>query len=221
MKFEALGAGFEALDESSGLSLGPARVVDAGEIDQGIRQEPTGVGLVESGEGLFESVSPAAVQIDDRLHAGCVHLVEVMLDPLRGEKGLAAAQMIMNVDDREGWLGNLGRFGDEHGPGMPVAEFQLLDVLRVLGRRDLEAEKRDGREARDQSEHGNPSGMDWAEESGARDDCSFDECGRSVKHFDNERPSLPMFINQASKTHSRRVAVAICRLIARPVAGDV
>ena len=137
MKLQTLGAGLEALGQPGGLAVGPAWVVDAGKVDQGVGEEPPGVCLVESGEGLFESVSPAAVQVDDRLHSGRVHLVEVPHDPLRRESCLAAAQVIVNVDDRKGRLGDLGRLGDQHRPRVPVAEFQLLDVLGVLGGRDL------------------------------------------------------------------------------------
>ena len=46
-------------------------------------------------------VSPTAVQVDDRPHAGRVHLGEVPLDPLGRERRLAAAQMVVHVDDRE------------------------------------------------------------------------------------------------------------------------
>ena len=80
--------------------------------------------LVESREGFFEPISPAAVQVDDRLDSRSVHLVEVPHDSLRRERCLAAAQVIVNVDDRKGGLGDLGRLGDQHGPRVPVAQFR-------------------------------------------------------------------------------------------------
>ena len=88
-----------------GLAIRPARLVDAGEVDQGVGEEPAGVGLVEGGERLLEPLAPAAVEVDHGAHAGRVHLGEVVLDPLGRERRLAAAEVVVHVDDREGRLG--------------------------------------------------------------------------------------------------------------------
>ncbi len=142
VKLEALGAGFEALGQPGRLSVGPARVVDTGKVDEGVGEEPAGVRLVESGQSFLESVAPAAVQVDHRSDAGGIHLREVALDALRRERRLAAAQVVVNVDDRERRLGDLGRLGDQHGPRLPVAELQLLDVILFLRmRRDAQNER--------------------------------------------------------------------------------
>ena len=100
------------------------------------------MGIVEGGEGLLEPLSPAAVEVDDRAHAGRVHLGQVALDPLGRERRLAAAQMVVHVDDREGRLGDLGHLGDQHRPRLPVAEFQLLDVVHSPGLRTQEVLKK-------------------------------------------------------------------------------
>ena len=80
MELQPLGPGLEALFEPLRLALAPVGVVDAVEVDEGEREEPAGVGLVEGGERFLEPVAPAAVEVDDRLDAGLVHLGEVLLD---------------------------------------------------------------------------------------------------------------------------------------------
>ena len=66
MKLQTLGAGFEAGGQPGRLAVGPAWLVDAGKVDESVSEEPPGVCLVESGEGFFQPISPAAVQVDDR-----------------------------------------------------------------------------------------------------------------------------------------------------------
>ena len=81
----------------------------------------------------FSSISPTTVQVHHRANASRIHLGKVTLDPLRRERRLTAAKMVVNVDDREGRSGDIGRFCDQHRPRLPVAEFQFLDVVLLLG----------------------------------------------------------------------------------------
>ena len=82
VELQALGPGLEARLQPLGLALAPAASSMPVEVDQGEGEEPAGMGLVEGGEGLLEPVAPAAVEVDDRLHAGRVHLREIVLDTL-------------------------------------------------------------------------------------------------------------------------------------------
>ena len=83
VELQPLGPGLEALFEPLGLALAPVRVVDAVEVDQGEREEPAGVGLVECRERFLEPVAPAAVEVHHGLDAGLVHLGEVPLHARR------------------------------------------------------------------------------------------------------------------------------------------
>ncbi len=120
-----------------GFPIRPVGIIDAGKVDQRIGEESAGVGIVERGQGLLESLPPTAVEVDHRADAGRVHLVEVVLDALGRESRLAAAEMVVHVDDREGRLGDLGHLGDQHRARLPVAELQLLDIVLFLGSDDV------------------------------------------------------------------------------------
>ena len=135
VELQPLGPGLEALGQPRRLAGRPARLVDAGEVDQRVGEEPAGVGLVERGEGLLEPLAPAAVEVDRRAHAGRVHLLEVALHPLGREERLAPAEVVVHVDDREGRPGDLGHLRHQHRPGLPVAELQLPDIALLLGER--------------------------------------------------------------------------------------
>ena len=138
VELQPLGAGLEALGQPRRLAGRPARVVDAGEVDQRVGQEPAGMGLVERGERLLEPRAPAAVEVDRRAHAGRVHLLEVVLHPIGREERLAPAEVVVHVDGGEGRPGDLGHLGHQHRPGLPVAELQLPDVALLLGGRGAE-----------------------------------------------------------------------------------
>ena len=64
---QALGSGLETRLQPLQLAIGPARLVDAVEVDQREGQESARMGLVERLECLLEPPVPAAVQVDDRL----------------------------------------------------------------------------------------------------------------------------------------------------------
>ena len=144
VKLEALGPGLEARAQPRGFTIRPAWLVDSGKVDQGISEESAGVGVVEGGEGLLQSLSPTAVQIDDRADASRIHLRKITLDPLGRERRLAAAEMVVNIDDREGRFGDVGRLGDQHRLRLPVAEFQLLDVIFFLTKAHVYNMQREG-----------------------------------------------------------------------------
>ena len=59
MELQALGAGLEALGQPRGLAIRPARLVDAGEVDEGVGEESAGVGVVEGGDRLLEPSVPS------------------------------------------------------------------------------------------------------------------------------------------------------------------
>ena len=101
--FSPLAPALKPSSSRFGLAVRPARLVDAVEVDEGVGEEPAGVGLVERGEGLLEPVVPAAVEVDDRPHAGGVHLGQIGLHALGRQNPLAAAEVVVDVDD-----GNLG-----------------------------------------------------------------------------------------------------------------
>ena len=84
VELQALGPRAKAGFESLGLAIGPAWVINALEIDEGVGEEPAGVGLVEGGEGLLETIIPAAVQVDGGPYSGGVHLGEITFDSGRG-----------------------------------------------------------------------------------------------------------------------------------------
>ena len=188
VELQPLGPGLEALGQPRRLAVRPARLVDAGEVDEGVGEEPAGMGLVERGEGLLEPLAPAAVEVDRRAHAGRVHLLEVVLHPLGREERLAPAEVVVHVDGREGRPGDLGHLGHQHGPGLPVAELQLPDVVLLLGERGAGGRRGgdgDGEQPVGGSVHGSPSRS--VERPGpdlfarARVALSFGEAGRPVK----------------------------------------
>ena len=45
MELQSLGAGLEALAQPGGFAIRPARVVDAGKVDEGVGEESAGVGV--------------------------------------------------------------------------------------------------------------------------------------------------------------------------------
>ena len=99
---QPLGAGLEARLQPLQLPIGPARLVDAVEVDQGEGQEPAGMGLVERGQGLHQPLVPAAVQVHHRLDAGRIHLGRGSAPRVAGVSvRLAAAQVVVDVDHRE------------------------------------------------------------------------------------------------------------------------
>ena len=111
------------------------------------------MGVVEGGEGLLEPPAPAAVEIHDGADAGRVHLGKVVRNAIGREGLLAAAEVVVDVDDREGRLGDLGRASDQHRPGLPVAEFELLDVIDRLRRRVPRCEQCQGKRPEGEARH--------------------------------------------------------------------
>ena len=154
VELQALGAGLEALAQPRGLAIRPARLVDTVEVDEGVGEESAGVGVVEGGDRLLEPRSPAAVEVNRGANARRVHLGEVALDSLGRERRLAASEMVVDVDDREGRLGDIGHLGDQHGPRLPVAELQFLDVALLLAQGNAGDEQRKGEEPASGSIHG-------------------------------------------------------------------
>ncbi len=125
---EAPGAGTKTLFEALHFPIGPVVVIDAVEIDQRKRQKPAGMRLIERCQRLPQSSVPPAVEVDHRPDAGFVHFGQILPDPF-GREVFAAAQMIVNVDHRETGRIDDGRPGDEHRARLPVAEFELANVI--------------------------------------------------------------------------------------------
>ena len=132
VELQSLGPGLEARFQPFGLALAPFVVVDAVEIDQREREEPTGMGFVERGERFLQPVAPAAVQVDDRPHAGRVHLGQIARNPFRSESLFSAAKMVMDVDRGECRPLRIGDVRDHHRTRLPILELELSNVLRFL-----------------------------------------------------------------------------------------
>ena len=96
-----------------------------------VRKRP-GWASIERGERFLEPIAPAAVEVDDGLHAGLVHLLQVAGHAIGGERLLAAAEMVVDVDRREGRLVDRRDLGDQHRLRRPIGQPQLANVGRLL-----------------------------------------------------------------------------------------
>ncbi len=92
------------------------------------------MGLVEGLERFLEALAPAAVEVNDGADARRVQLGEVVLHALGRQVLLAAAEVVVDVDDREHRLLDGGHFRDQHRARLPVAQLEFTDVARRLGR---------------------------------------------------------------------------------------
>ena len=111
-------------------------VVDPGEDGEAVR-----IGLLVAGELGPQAVAPAAIEVDDGLHAGFVHRRDELADRAAqpvvapGEEGVA--EVIVRVDDREARLGELVAPRCQHRPRFVLAQEQIdlgahLSPLRVI-----------------------------------------------------------------------------------------
>jgi hypothetical protein len=156
MNLQALGAGLETALQPLDLAVGPAGVVDALEIDEGVGQEPAGVSAIERIKGLLQSLVPATIKVHHGADAGRVHLGEILGYTL-GRQRRSTAEVVVNVDDRECRLLDLGLLDLEHRLGLPVAELQLAEIVgrsRLRSRRRRPAKRSLEQEGRGQeSDH--------------------------------------------------------------------
>ncbi len=74
MNLQPLGPGSKPCLQPLELAIGPSGLLDPLEVDQGKCQESSRMGVVERGERFFQSLVPAAVEVDHRPHPGGIHL---------------------------------------------------------------------------------------------------------------------------------------------------
>ena len=79
----------------------PAGVVDAFEVDEGVGEEPAGVGLVERGERFLEAVAPTAVEVDDGGARRRRPSRRGRALPARARTAVPPAEVVVDVDDGE------------------------------------------------------------------------------------------------------------------------
>jgi hypothetical protein len=93
------------------------------------------MGAIEGIERLLQPLIPAAVQVDDRPDPRGIHHSQVLAHSLGRQRLLAPAQMGVDIDDRELRPGDVGLLDPQHRPGLPVAEFEVAQIVGDLGAR--------------------------------------------------------------------------------------
>src|SRR5690606_1435296 len=77
VELQSLSPRLETLSQASRLSLAPAFLVEAAQVDQRKRQKAPRVRLVEGGKRFLEPLVPATVEIDDRADPRFIHLAQI------------------------------------------------------------------------------------------------------------------------------------------------